>query len=313
MVDIGILFNSALTLFILIIPGFVLRKTGLSSDKSAGYINTVLIWVLTPAMLLNSFFKPFDSEEFKTLLVTAGFSLIAHLLFSLISLFMFKKTEKCKKNVYRFAMVFSNAGFMGIPLIVDVLGSDKAIYASFYMIFFHLFIWSVGSYIYTGDMKYFSVKKMILNPGVIPILIGIIIYVTGLGDVMPNIISSAVGHLGGSVVPVSMIIVGLRLAECDFKRIFGNIKLYICFAMRLLILPTLLFAVMYLFKLTNLYYNEIVMASCLICASAPSAAFTNAFAELYGGDGAEASVTVSVSTLLSIVTMPLVAMLLKLI
>lgn len=313
MVDIGILFASAMTLFLLIVPGFLIRKTGLVNSDAAPIINKVLVWILSPAMLVNSFLKPFDSAEFLGCIGVAAFSFIAHGIFTIVALLSFRKTDVRKRNVYQFAMIFSNAGFMGIPLIIDVLGKEKAIYATFYVIFFQIFVWTVGSYIYTRDIKYFSFKKILLNPGVIPILAGIVIYVTGLGGLIPEVVVSAVDKLSSSVVPVSMIIVGIRLAECDLKGIFLNPKLFLCIGLRLLLLPTLVFGVMFLSSKLGIYHNEMVFAAALICASAPSAAFTNSFAEMYNGDGAEASKCVSVSTLLSVLTMPLVAALLMLI
>lgn len=302
-----------MTLFLLIIPGFLIRKTGIIGENGAGIVNKALVYIFSPAMLVNSFLKPYDGNEFVSCLFVALFSFIAHALFTLIALISFRKTEIRKRNVYRFAMIFSNAGFMGIPLIIDVFGKEKAIYASFFIIFFQLFIWTVGSYIYTGDMKYFSLKKMIINPGVIPIFSGIIIYVTRLGGIIPEVVASSVDHLAGAVVPVSMILVGIRLAECDLKGIFLNPKLFLCIGLKLLVLPATFFLVLFGCAKLGIYYNEMVFSAALICASAPSAAFTNSFAELYGGDGPEASKVVSISTLLSVLTMPLIAALLKLI
>lgn len=312
MVDIGILFFSAMTLFLLIIPGFIIRKTGLVGGDAAPIINKVLVYVLNSAMLVNAFLKPFDKTEFLGCIGVAVFSFVAHLIFTGVALISFRKSEKAKRNVYQFAMVFSNAGFMGIPLIIDVLGKEKAIYATFYLIFFQIFVWTVGSYIYTRDTKFFSIKKIILNPGVIPIILGVIIYVSGLGELIPDVVVSAVDKLASAVVPFSMLIVGIRLAECNLKGIFLNPKLFLCIGLRLLVLPTVFFAVMFVISKLGIYHNEVVFSAALICASAPCAAYTNSFAEMFHGDGAEASKVVSVSTLLSIFTMPIIAALLML-
>ena len=312
MVDIGILFTSAMTLFLLIIPGYIIRKTGLVKPDAAPIINKVLVYVLNSAMLVNAFLKPFDKSEFLGCIGVVVFSFIAHALFTLVALICFRKSEKAKRNVYQFALIFSNAGFMGIPLIIDVLGKEKAIYATFYLVFFQIFVWTVGSYIYTRDKKFFSVKKIILNPGVIPIILGVIIYVSGIGEMIPAILVSAVDKLASAVVPFSMLIVGIRLAECDFKGILLNPKLFLCIALRLLVLPTLFFILIFIISKLGIYHNEVVFSAALICASAPCAAYTNSFAEMFGGDGAEASKVVSISTLFSILTMPLVAALLQL-
>ena len=233
-------------------------------------------------------------------------------IFSLVAIFCFKKAPNSRQRMLRFATVFGNAAFMGIPLIIDVLGKEKAIYATFYLIFFQIFVWTVGSYIYTRDTKFFSIKKIILNPGVIPIILGVIIYVSGLGELIPDVVVSAVDKLASAVVPFSMLIVGIRLAECNLKGIFLNPKLFLCIGLRLLVLPTVFFAVMFVISKLGIYHNEVVFSAALICASAPCAAYTNSFAEMFHGDGAEASKVVSVSTLLSIFTMPVIAALLML-
>lgn len=313
MVDIGILFSSAMTLFLLIIPGFIIRKTGLVNGNAASIINKVLVYVLNSAMLINAFLKPFAKSEFLGCVGVAVFSFIAHAIFTFIALISFRKTEKAKRNVYQFALIFSNAGFMGIPLIIDVLGKEKAIYATFYLIFFQIFVWTVGSYIYTRDTKFFSIKKIILNPGVIPIILGVIIYVSGIGELVPPVVVSAVDKLASAVVPFSMIIVGIRLAECDLKGIFLNLRLFLCIGLRLIVLPVIFFAAIFVISKLGIYHNAVVFSAALICASAPCAAYTNSFAEMFGGDGSEASKVVSISTLLSIFTMPLVAALLQLI
>lgn len=310
MIDILALLSCVLTLLILIIPGFTLKKLKIMNGDSAKHLNKGLIYVFQPAMLISSYLRPFDAQIMKSSLYVLLFSFLSHLLFTVVAFLAFKKTEIDKRNVYRFAMVFSNAGFMGIPVIKAVLGEHAGIYASFYCVFFQIFIWSVGSFIYTGDKKYMSVKKMILNPGVIPVLIGVVCFITPIGAHVPEVVKGAIKYLSEMVIPVSMMIVGIRLAECELGGIFKNYRLFICVLLRLFALPALFFVLLWGFKLIG-FYDDAAAASALICSSAPVAASTNSFAEMYNGDGPEASKLVSISTVLSVVSMPLIAMLLN--
>ena len=311
MVDTYILFKNVLLLLLMIIPGFIMRKTGLADDGlSKGFANTVL-YITQPAMIVVAFIRDFDKN---VLYIAAGvfvFSLIAHALFYFIALHLFKNAGKEIRKVLQFGVVFSNAGYMGIPLIMAILGDDAAIYASVYIIGFNVFSWSLGCLIYSEDKKYISPKKIFLNAATIPTYIGILIFVLPIINYVPSVVVDGLNMLKGTVAPMSMMLIGMRLAEVDFKGIFKDKYLPAGVAIRLFIFPTLIWAIMRLISLTGIYFNETAITVVLICASTPCASATGMFAEKFNGDAVYASKFVSVTTLLSVVTMPLVALILK--
>ena len=339
MVDIFTLFRAVLILFCMMIPGYVLKRFRLGDDKlPLGFTNTIL-YVTQPAMLVVGFFRPFDMEILKTAAIVLLLSFIAHAMFYGASFLFFRGAPEHLRKVYRFSIVFANAGYMGIPLMNMVLGATAAVYASVYIIGFNFCAWSIGCLIYTGDKSYVSPKKMLLNAATIPTFIGIILFVTNAYSFLQpsgvaGFIEEALNMLKSTVAPMSMMVIGMRLADLKLKGAFNDKYMYLSFALRLLILPTAVFAVLWLFKLIG-FYEPTAFTTVLICAATPSAALTGMFAErffpkpdsqlLESGDGqalhqqevalsatVTASKLVSISTVISLATMPVVALLLQL-
>ncbi len=338
MVDIGVLFRSVLLLFFMMVPGFVLRKTRLGDDRlPLGFTNTIL-YITQPAMLIVGFFRPYDAELLKNAAVVLVLSFTVHLMFFGVSFLCFRGARPHIRRVYRFGIVFGNAGYMGIPLMSMVLGDEAAVYASVYIIGFNFFAWSLGCLIYTGDRSYISLKKMFLNAATVPTFIGVILFVTNAYTWLPSSVSlfieDALNMLRSTVAPMSMMVIGMRLADLKLKGAFRDRYLYLGLVMRLIALPCASFAILALCKLLGIY-NSVAFTTVLICSATPVAALTGMFAERFApkadaellkvGDlgaleterqAVEATVTaskfVSVSTLLSLLTMPIVALLLKL-
>jgi len=309
------LFRSVLLLFVMIIPGFILRKTRLASDHvPLGFTNTIL-YVTQPAMIIVGFFRPRDMEILKNAAVVLVATFVIHIMFLFAVKLFYRGAEKDKQKVYRFGTVFANAGYMGIPLISMVFGNEAAIYASVYIVGFNFFCWSFGALIYSEDRSYISPKKMLINAATIPTAIGIVFFVTNAYSILPAAVADfsfeALTMLKDTVAPMSMMIIGMRLADLELKGAFKDKYLYLGLALRLVIFPLGAFAVLFLAKLIGVY-SEIAFAVILICASTPVASATCMFAEKFGSDSVTASKFVSISTILSIGTMPVMALLLEL-
>lgn len=294
----------------MVIPGFILRRAKIGGDALALSITNIILYVSTPAMLINAFLREFDSELLKNMLAVFILSFLAHCIFALVTYALVRKKDGVDVRVYRFASIFANAGYMGIPLIQMVFGDAAGIYASVYIIWFNVFQWTLGCLIYTGDKKYMTPKKAILNPAVIPIIIGVGIFLSSLSRYIPALVCNVIGSLNSTVAPLSMILVGLRLADVNFRSALRDGRFYLSLALRLLIGPTLVFVLMAILKMLGIELSEIVMSTVLVCASTPTAVATSMFAEKFGGDGVLASQIVSASTLLSLGTIPLVSALL---
>jgi predicted permease len=299
----------------MMVPCYIMRKMKLASDGlPLGFTNTIL-YITQPAMLVVGFFRARDMEILKTAGFVMLLSFVTHIVFIFAVKLFYRGAEKETAKVYRFGTVFANAGYMGIPLISMVLGDEAAIYASVYIVAFNFFCWSYGALIYSEDKSFISPKKMFVNAATIPTAIGIIIFVTNVYPYIPAPIADltyeTLTMLKNTVAPMSMMIIGMRLADLKLKDAFKDVYLYVGLALRLFIFPAAAFAVLFICKLIG-FYDETGFAVVLICAATPAASATSMFAEKFSSDTVTASKFVSISTLLSLVTMQIVAMLLKL-
>lgn len=313
--DITVLFRAVLLLFMMIIPGFILKKTKLADDKlPLGFTNTIL-YITQPAMLVVGFFRPYDGKIMRSAIIVLVLTFVVHAFFTFSVHLFFRKAPKETAKVYRFGVAFANAGYMGIPLITMIFGTEAAIYASVYTVGFNFFAWSLGCLIYSEDKSFISPKKMFLNAATIPTMIGIIIFATNLYSYLPSAVSSFTGDaleiLKDTVAPMSMMVIGMRLTDLKLKGAFADANLYLALALRLLILPAATFGILFLCKTLG-FYDMTAFSVVLICASTPAASATCMFAERFNSDAVTASKFVSISTVLSLLTMPFMALLLNL-
>jgi predicted permease len=310
------LFRAVLILFLMMVPGYIMRKMKLASDGlPLGFTNTIL-YITQPAMLVVGFFRARDMEILKTAGFVMLLSFVTHIVFIFAVKLFYRGAEKETAKVYRFGTVFANAGYMGIPLISMVLGDEAAIYASVYIVAFNFFCWSYGALIYSEDKSFISPKKMFVNAATIPTAIGIIIFVTNVSPYIPAPIADltyeTLTMLKNTVAPMSMMIIGMRLADLNLKGAFRDKYLYLGLSLRLIVFPLGAFVLLAICKLLG-FYDPTGFTVILVCASTPVASATCMFAEKFGSDSTSASKFVSVSTVLSLATMPLMALLLDVI
>ena len=328
---IRLLIFSVATLFCFLLCGFVLRKLRIADGTMAKSLSLLTVYLTQWPLYGMGFIRPFDVGELAGLGKVLLASLVIHAIFCLLAKWMFRRLPDGDRKVVTFTSVFANCGYMGLPLISAVLGDEFTFYASAYILGFNIFMYTVGRLIFTEDKTYISVKKIFLNPAVIPVLIGLVLYFTGAGgwivdrvafagtaegsaQIVPQAVKTlydVLNALKNFVAPATMIITGIRLAETKWKDMLGDKHVWAVIAVRQFLLPVLVWGIC-----RPLYALGILDADLLsllvILASTPCAAAGSMFAELYHGDAPKAGRIVAASTLLSVVTMPLVALLLNL-
>ncbi|MBQ7354776.1 MAG: AEC family transporter, partial [Clostridia bacterium] len=151
---------------------------------------------------------------------------------------------------------------------------------------------------------------MFINPATIPIYIGVLLFLLPINQYVPQVVTNALSMFSNVVAPISMMLIGMLLADVKLKTAFADRYLWEALAVRLLVFPALIWVIVWLVSLTGLYNSEIATAVTLICAATPSAAATGMFATKFGCDTQTASKFVSISTIFSVLTMPIVALLL---
>ena len=322
MFDIAVLFSRVLLLVLLMLPTALMKKFRLVKDGFGVSLSNYVLYVGTPGMIILALYRDFDKTIALRSLAVVGFFLVFHLVFFAVSLVFFRVKKRApeegetpdeakRRRVLRFGTIFTNAGYMGLPLVLGLLGSEAAIYVSVYVVCFNILVWTVGCYVFTGDVRYMSLKKAFLNPASIAIMVGLVFFITPINTYLPPVTEEFLSILNSLVAPLSMGVIGLHLFEIDWKRVWRDLVLYRYLIVRMLLLPALIFCILKLAKTIG-YYDEIVFNTLFICGSTPCAAVTVMYAERFDGDAPYASTMVCVSTLLAVGTMPLVALLLYL-
>jgi len=329
-------------LFLMMIPGVLLKKCNLISDGFGKGLSNLVLYIAQPALVFMAYVREYDKEILINSLYVFVLSIIVHAIFSVVALGCFRKSPDARQRMLRFATIFSNAAFMGIPLIAAVLDNPQnaasyfpgsTLYASIYNITFNLFLWSLGVYICTNDKDRnnngvedhidelkggvspksgSSLMKAIVHPVTIAALVGLVFFILPIDTVITKdvaFIGDAFTKLANLVAPLSMMVIGLRIADIDLHGIFKDKDMYLFLALRHILLPLATVGIIRLVMLTSLDISPAVYRVVVIMASAPAATSATMFAEKYDCDAAYVSRLVVISTLLSIATMPLMLLL----
>ncbi len=297
--------DTQLLLFLYMLCGFIISRLNIVREDNRAVLVRLLMDVAMPMMVLNAFNKPTTREEILSSFWVMLIALAGCVVTGLIGRVLWRRQPDNKRKVLMYASMFSNAGNAGLPIISLVFGPAGVFYASMYLIPPRILQWTVGLGFFVKPEKGGWVKNVLLNPMVVTIYIGAVLMITGWQ--IPGVFGKAIANLGSMTGPLSMILIGATLAHMDFRKLLDPSVLLIT-ALRLILFP-LLFAVLLKF----LHAEEMVMNICVILLAMPVASNTAAMAERYGGDHVFASACVSVSTLLSVITVPFITWLIQLI
>lgn len=291
-------------ILILIAVGYVVTKRGWITERGASEITSLLIKIVTPCLIVNSFLGSTDSLKVSEMFLALAVSALSLGISLAISLVTFRKEPPERQKVLRFAVIFSNAGFMGIPLVESIVGSKGVIYGSFFVVAFNVICWTYGYSMMSGGAK-MNIKTVLLNPGIIGLIFGLPIYFLKIQ--LPAILAEPVGFLSNLNTPLAMLVIGSYIARVDLHSFISDMAVYKMAFLRLVAAPAL-----YLLVLMVIRPEPDLLVSSIIQASAPVAANTVLFAVQYHQDSELASKTVAVSTVLSIITIPVFTILAQL-
>lgn len=297
--------SQVLVLFILIAIGFICGKTRLINDEISKGLSDLVLYFATPAVIINSFLRPFEKAMFNKLMIAFAISVVFHIIAGIVAYIFIKSKIHDTRTVARFGIIFSNAGYMALPLQMAILGTDGVFLGSAYVVIFNILLWTYGLVLMGGKETKITAAKLIFNPGVIAITVGLLLFLCGIGNALPAPISSAVGHVSNLNTPVPMIIIGYYLSKAKITSAVTDKRIWLPIASRLVISPLICLAALYLLQQTPLAVENTIAVSCIVAASAPCAAVTTVFSAKFNLDTALSVKLVSLSTLLSIFTMPL--------
>ena len=288
-----------LVLFILISIGFLCGKKGLINENAAKKMTDIILYVVTPCVMISAFQKEFSGDTAIKILIAAAAAIVILVFSTLLARLVIRDKNESRKKVLQFSVIFSNCGFMSLPLQKELLGEDGWFYGSIFVAVFNIFVWTYGLLDMSGDKKQLSIKKLVFNPGIMGAAVAIILFVCRIK--LPEIVIQPVTHLANLNTPVPMLIIGFYLSRAKLKDAFSDVGTYIAMSLRLVIIPVVVTFIMALLKL-----DKTMMIAFVIACSAPTAASTTMFAAKFNRDVELSVGVVAASTILSIITMPLI-------
>jgi predicted permease len=294
-----------LILFILIGVGVACTKTKLLNETVTKGLTDLVLYCVTPCVLIKSFVEiPFSAQKVKELLLSLLIAVLIHVGFILLCYPLIRDADSSRERMLRFCIIFSNAGFMGLPLQEALLGEEGTFFGGAYVAVFNVVIWSFGLLLMSGDRKTLSVKKMFITPGILGVLIGLVLFVLPQifpAFALPDLIFSPIKHLANLNTPLPMLVIGYYLANSDLKSSLRDFKGFYVIFLRTVALPLAALGVMYLCGVRGA-----LLVSLTISACAPTAAMSTMFAAKYDRYPGTSCNIVSLTTLFSVVTMPLI-------
>ena len=307
-------FNITLTNVLLcllyIIPGYIVCKMKKASASHLKTMSAVLMYAGTPCMILNSFLGiKYTKEGFLDLIVFFLLVTVIQIIFLVALYFIFrKKFENGKYRVITVGSALGNLGYFGLPLVQAVFNSTEVTaYASIYVVSMNLLLFTLGVFLLTKRKELMTVKSGLLNPATLGLALGLFFYLTGLNQTIPsdNIVFSFIAMMGKMTLPLSMIILGIRLASMKLKDIFICPHAYMVALGKLIIFP--LFAYL---CVVFLPLSEMIKAIILVLSATPCAASVMTMGELYENEEEMSANSVMMTTLLSFITIPIITLLL---
>lgn len=293
-------------LFLLLVVGFVCRKIKLIELSGRKTLSNLLINVILPCNIIASFTGSISvtPQFFTNCAVVLLISALTQVFAVLISKPLFRRFPLERKNIMTYAMICSNSSFIGLPLAEALFDNLGVMYTSIFQIPLRFQMWTSGLSLFARTKSTWkeNLKKLALHPCIIAVFLGLGLMVFGLK--VPGVLGSTVSALSRCTTPVSMLVIGSILADTDMKTAFAGPVLY-CSFLRLIAFPLFLYAV-----LTPLQLDPTIVGINVLLGAVPAGNTTAILADKYDCDPKFASQIVFTSTLLSLITLPIISFLL---
>jgi len=300
--DTSAITESVFSLFIIILVGVYASKKNIITQEINKGLTDILIKIALPFMIVSSFMFTYDESIKANVFATFYLSLGAYAVMAVISIVLLIPVKNDKKIVLHFANVFVNTGYIGFPVLNSIYGYEGVIYGSIFNLFFVVFLWTYGILLYKGKLDKGYLKKEIINllfnPSIIAVIIGIIIMLCNIE--IKGAILSSIKSIGNITGPLSMFIIGVILSKVKIKQHIKDWTVYYGIIIKLIIIPVAI----YLFSLL-MKEASIAVYSVIIMTSMPASTMTSILAESYNKEKEFAAVIVSATTLISLITVPI--------
>ena len=306
-----VVFKQLLIMALIVLGGFTFAKAFKVDDKEQKFLSKLLIYFINPFLILNALNIDFELTKFIQLSLVFALSLVVHLIMICLALF-FSRTKKSEEkdccNLDALAMMFSNCGFIGIPLIRGVFGDEGVFYLLGFLVAFNVIMWTYGYAKLSGRVE---LKKIATNPNMIAVIIGLIVFFVPFP--LPEVLSKAIGMIGELNSATAMILIGVLFAGFTFDVKYIKHIVKVCFVRLILVGFVVTVLILCIYKVLLPIINpadyqllKMILFVVLICASCPSATSVPSLACLFNKDGEYSSMLVCITSLLCMITVPAV-------
>ena len=263
-------------------------------------MSSLILNITAPALILSSVVNRSQDGDPRLVLHVFILSIILYVILPLIGILLAKilKVPKEDRNLYQFMTIFSNIGYMGFPVIQSIFGSEAVFFAAIINLVFNVFCYSYGIYLISNDNKLSFDIKVLINPGIIVSIIAIIIYITNIKVL--SIIKETTSMIGPITTPLAMMLIGSSLAQIPIKEVFSEKRLYLYTFLKQIIIPIIFFGILKYFVT-----NELILGIIIIVSAMPVGSIAIMFCNEYEGNINLASKAIFITTLCSVVTVPI--------
>jgi predicted permease len=300
--DIMVVFQTMLKLFLLLVLGFVLFKCHIFDEYTNKKISALIVNVASPMLIISSI-AGVEGNDKSIVFLMIGAGILMYIGFIILGKIINRIFPFPKKDwpVYECMVVFANTGFMGYPVLLDVFGQEAVFYASLIHMAFNFFVYTYAIMCLTkGDDNEFKLNfKQLLTPGIVLIFIGILIYLFDIQ--LPSVLMDTINSVGSLTAPLSMMMIGSSLAVYPIKDSFTDWRSYVFAFVRLIIVPFMTMIVCRLLHINPYYANITIITNAM-----PVGSMVLMLATQYNADVKIVTRNIVVSTLLSVITIPIV-------
>ena len=300
---------SLLRIFLILLPGVYFGRKNIIDEKQCEGISSIVVNIAWPCLVITALQMDFSEMLLINSGLLAGAFVVASVLAYAVGMVLcrFLKTDDQITYLIIYMFLFSNTGFMGIPVCETLYGEEGVFYAALMDSLSDVFVFTVGTFLVKKSMGV-TIKnnpKELITPGLISIVIGVGLFLLDIK--LPTVLADTLATVGGITTPLAMFIIGYKLGKMNFKDMLGDWTAYIVSGFRLLVLPAIVLAALWGFGVEMTVLTKVIAMEIAM----PVATCTVIFVEQYRGNTEFASKCVLLSTLLSVVTIPVFAMLLE--
>lgn len=296
--------NQVAILALIMGVGSFAGKKNLINDELSRGLSNILTNIALPALVVSSFIISYSKELLGSMLEIFIISVIFHVAIILVSRFVLGKYNIDKQQIIKFMFIFPNGGAMGVPLIYGLYGQIGVLYLSIFLIPYQILFWTYGEGLFSHESSGIALKKYLNNPNIIAVVVGLFIFMLSIK--VPFIIKQTLSDIGAVTMPLSMMIIGEKVASMKFKEIIFDKDVYFCSFMRLIIAPIIMFVI-----ISFLNWTPLIKNICIAAEAIPTATVTVLFCEKYNYNTILASKCVLATHILSIITIPIMLLFLR--